>query len=77
MTTVYFRLIAEAVVWPVILLVSPLLVLPFGRQVAIANILLDVRAAVTPLGSWKVHLINPPTSGQLGRDVVPLMHSVL
>ena len=74
--TVFFRLAASAVVWPVIFLLSVLL-LPFGREMAVANILLDVTAETTPPGSWTVHLIAPPTSEELGKDVLPLMHSVV
>jgi hypothetical protein len=75
-TTVFFRLAASAVVWPVIVLLSVLL-LPIGREVALANILLDVTAETTPPGSWMVHLMEPPTSEELGKDVLPLMHSVV
>jgi hypothetical protein len=63
-------------VWPVIVLLSVLL-LPIGREVALANILLDVTAETTPPGSWMVHLMEPPTSEELGKDVLPLMHSVV
>lgn len=74
--TVFFRLAASAVVWPVIILLSVLL-LPFGREVAMANILLDVTAEATPPGSWIVHLIEPPTSKELNKDALPLMHSLV
>jgi len=53
-----------------------LLVLPFGWQVAFANILLDVTAESTPPGSWEIHLIEPPTSEEIGGPVPPLMHKV-
>jgi hypothetical protein len=76
MTTVFFRLVASAVVWPVIGLLSVLL-LPFGKEIAMANILLDVTAETTPAGSWMVHLIEPPTSEELGKDTLPLMRCVV
>jgi hypothetical protein len=75
-TTVMFRLAASAVVWPVIGLLSVLL-LPFGKEMAMANILLDVTAETTPPGSWMVHLIEPPTSKELGKDMRPLMHCMV
>lgn len=42
-----------------------------------ANILLDVTAEATPPGSWIVHLIEPPTSKELNKDALPLMHSLV
>jgi len=74
--TLPFLLLASAVMWPVILLLSVLL-LPFGWEVALANILLDVTAETTPTGSWTLYLVEPPTTGELGKDVLPLMHSVV
>jgi hypothetical protein len=52
------------------------LLLPFGREIAKANIRLDVTAETTPVGSWTVHLVEPPTIKDLHRDTLPLMHSV-
>lgn len=75
-TTVFFRIATAAVVWPVIGLLSGFL-LPFGREVAMANILLNVTAEPTPPGSWTVHLMEPPTSQELDASEVPLMHSVI
>lgn len=75
-TTLFIRLMASAVVWPVVGLLSVLL-LPFGWEVAMANILLEVTAETTPPGAWTVHLMEPPTAAELGRDVAPLMHSVV
>jgi len=66
-----------ALIWLIIIpLLSLLLVLPFGWQVAFANILLDVTADTTPPGSWEIHLIEPPTSKEVGAPVPPLMHKV-
>jgi hypothetical protein len=66
-----------ALIWLIIIpLLSLLLVLPFGWQVAFANILLDVTADTTPPGSWEIHLIEPPTSEEVGAPVPPLMHWV-
>lgn len=66
----------SAMLWLVIALLSLLLVIPFGWQAAVANILLDVTAENTPPGSWEIHLIEPPTSEELGGAVPPSMHSV-
>ena len=71
-----FLVLAAAVMWPITIMLSVLL-LGFGWEVALANILLDVTAETTPTGSWRVHLLDPPTSADLGQDVVPLMHSVV
>ena len=68
--------LASSVVWPVIVLLS-ILLLPFGREVAMANILLDVTAETTPVGSWTVHLVEPPTIQELDKDILPLLHSVV
>lgn len=66
-----------ALIWLIIIpLLSLLLVLPFGWQAAFANILLDVTADTTPPGSWEIHLIEPPTSEEIGGPVPPLMHKV-
>jgi len=65
-----------ALTWLIIPLLSVLLVLPFGWQAALANILLDVTAENTPPGSWEIHLIEPPTSEEIGGPVPPLMHKV-
>jgi hypothetical protein len=62
--------------WLMIPVLSMLLVLPFGWQVALANLLLDVTAETTPLGSWETHLIEPPSSEEIGGPVPPLMHKV-
>jgi hypothetical protein len=35
-----------------------------------------VTAETTPTGSWTVHLIDPPTTEELGTDVLPLMVSI-
>lgn len=71
-----FLLLASALIWPTTIVLSVLL-LGFGWEVALANVLLDVTAETTPTGSWKVHLLDPPTSAELGQGVFPLMHSVV
>lgn len=72
----YFGSVLAMLCWLIIPVLSMLLVLPFGWQAALANILLDVTAETTPPGSWKIHLIEPPTSEELGGPVPPLMHKV-
>ena len=73
--TTPFRFAIGMVVWPVLLLLS-ILLLPFGREVALANLLLDVTAETTPAGDWKVHLMEPPTTKELEKDAPPLINSV-
>ncbi|MCX6214109.1 alpha/beta fold hydrolase [Spirosoma sp.] len=72
--TFFFQLPGAVVAWPVSLLLI-ILLLPFGWEIALANILLDVTAESTPIGSWRVQLWEPPTSDSLVAR--PLMHSVL
>jgi hypothetical protein len=74
--TIYIRVAAESVVWPIIFLLSVFL-LPLGWETAIANILLDITAETTPAGSWRIHLIDPPPRADSGNDSLPLMHSVV
>ena len=69
-------MVVAMLTWLIIPLLSLLLVLPFGWQAALANILLDVTAESTPPGSWEIHLIEPPTSEEIGVPVPPLMHRV-
>ena len=61
--------------WLMIALLS-ILMLPFGWQVAVANILLDVTAETTPPGCWEVQLIEAPASEELEVAAPPLMHKV-
>jgi hypothetical protein len=68
-------IIAE-LVWYVIILLSLLMVLPFGWQAALANFFLDVTVDSTPVGTWEVHLINPPTGRHLDASAPPMMHAV-
>jgi len=72
--TLPLRLVTSALLWPVIATLSILLVAPFGWQAAVANLFLDVTVDTTPVGSWEIHLVNPPTSEELGVPVPPLMH---
>jgi hypothetical protein len=77
--TASLRLVVASMVWPTIFLLSVFL-LPFGWKIALANILLDVTAETTPVGSsWNVHLVMPE-----GRDYprdemqnIQLMHSII
>jgi hypothetical protein len=56
--TMPVRLAVAALVWPVVLALSLILLL-FGWEVAVANILLDVSTESAPEGSWTVHLKEP------------------
>jgi hypothetical protein len=71
-----FLLLKSALVWPVIVVLSALLILPFGWQVAVANIFLDVTSDPTPIGSWEMHLVEPATSRELGVSIPHLSHMV-
>jgi hypothetical protein len=75
LATIGPKIIVSAFVWPVMFMLSVLL-LPFGWEVAKANILLDVTAETTPVGSWMVHLVETPTTQELVRDTPSLIHSV-
>jgi len=69
-------LLISILIWPMIVLLSVFL-LPFGWRIALANILLDVTAETTPLGSsWTVHVLPPPAKSEL-KDATPLMHSTV
>jgi len=72
-----FRILVSLLTWPTIAILSLFLWLPFGWEVALANILLDVTGETTPTGSWTVHMFQAPTARELGTDAVPLMHSVV
>lgn len=74
--TAPFRLGVSVLTWPTVFVLS-LFLLPFGVEVAMANILLEVTAEAAPPGSWMVHMFEPPTSTEMGTDTVPLMHSVV
>ena len=66
-----------ALTWPIILLLSLFLVIPFGWEVAVANVLLDASAEATPLGAWAVHTVAPLTSVETDSDDIPLVHSAI
>ena len=70
------RLLVAAFLWPVMGVLSVLLLFPFGWQTALANLLLDVTTETTPIGEWEIHLVRPPTAEELGVPVPPLMHVV-
>jgi len=77
--TAILRLLVSLMVWPMILLLSVLL-LPFGWRIALANVLLDVTAETTPVGSsWNVHLVLPESRDHPGDEMhsIPLMHSII
>ncbi|HSK29333.1 MAG TPA: hypothetical protein VLA17_05165, partial [Candidatus Limnocylindria bacterium] len=60
-----------------IIMVLSITLLPFGWQVALSNILLDITAETTPPGTWEVNQIVP-THGQVqAGHVKPLQHSVV
>ncbi|WP_139031404.1 hypothetical protein [Bradyrhizobium sp. ORS 375] len=71
----YCASVLAMLTWLIIPVLS-LLLMPFGWQVALANILLNVTAEAVPPGSWEIHLIEPPTSEEVGGPVPPLMHQV-
>jgi len=53
------------------------LLLPFGRQIALASVFLDVTAETTPPGEWTVHLLTEePRLGRAG-ELQPLQHSMV
>ena len=77
--TASLRFVISLMVWPMILLLSVFLFLPFGWRIALANVLLDVTAETTPVGSsWNVHLVLPE-SKEPGDEIhnIPLMHSII
>jgi hypothetical protein len=59
--TFVFRVAAGAVLLPVMIVVSVLLV-PFGTGLALASMFLDVTAETTPIGAWTVHQLPPPVA---------------
>ena len=69
--TFVFRVLAGAVLLPVMIVVSVLLV-PFGTGFAFASMFLDVTAETTPIGEWTVHQLPPRVA--VGPNV-PLSHS--
>ena len=71
------RLAVAVLTWPIILLLSLFLVIPFGWEVAVANVLLDASAEATPLGAWTVHTVAPLTSVEIDSDDIPLVHSAI
>jgi hypothetical protein len=70
------RVIAAALLWPMIAVLSALLVIPFGWQAAVANAFLDVTVEATPVGSWTVHLVDVPTSADAGEHAPRLAHRI-
>jgi hypothetical protein len=69
--TFVFRVAAGAVLLPVMIVVSVLLV-PFGTGLAFASMFLDVTAETTPIGEWTVHQLPPRVAVDAN---VPLSHS--
>jgi len=78
MATLLFDFLVGGVLLGVILLLS-ITLLPFGRQVALSNVLLDVTAETTPPGDWEMHLLTPAEhvdgTGQMAA-ADPLRHSI-
>jgi hypothetical protein len=68
-------IVAEFALFIAVLL-SLLMVITFGWQAALANIFLDVTIDSTQVGTWEVHLIDPPTGRQLDASIPPMMHAV-
>jgi hypothetical protein len=69
-------LITSVLLWPLLAILSALLILPFGWQAAVSNLFLDVFVDTTPVGSWEIHLIDPPASEQLGVPIPSLGHTI-
>ncbi len=66
----------SAILFAIIIVLS-ITLLPFGWQVALSNILLDVTAETTPPGTWEVTQIEPTHNQVQAGDVQPLQHSVV
>jgi hypothetical protein len=77
MATFVPRLITLAMIWPLILLLAAITLLPFGWQIALASVFLDVTAEPVPPGCWKVHQFEPPRRNEAEQDNLSLMHSVI
>jgi hypothetical protein len=71
------RLLVAALIWPLVLWLALLLWLPFGWQIAVGNILLDVTTETTPLGEWTVHHLDAPSAKELGHNAPGLTHSLV
>jgi len=70
------QFVINALLLAIIILLS-ITLLPFGWQVALSNIVLDITAETTPPGRWEVNQIElSPRQVQAG-DVQPLQHSVV
>jgi len=77
MATFPFRVAVMFLTWPIIILLSMILLVPFGPRGAIANIFLEISAESTPPGDWLVHLIEPPPpDDRSAQGEVPLRHSI-
>jgi hypothetical protein len=70
------RFISGILLWPTMVALSLLMVLPFGWQVAVANLFLDVSVDSTPVGTWSMHLVEAATSTELRRASPLLVHQV-
>jgi hypothetical protein len=70
------QIVTGVVLFAAIVVLSATL-LPFGRQVALGNIVLDVTAETTPPGTWLVHQIGAALVGSVPDDAQPLQHSVV
>jgi hypothetical protein len=68
---------AAAIVAPLAFALTILLVLPFGRSLAVYSFLLEMSAEATPIGTWTVRQYKPVLSDtSVGRQAAPaLTHS--
>jgi pimeloyl-ACP methyl ester carboxylesterase len=70
-------LFVPALLWlPVAMFVALLMLVPFGWQAAAANLLLDISAEATPMGTHRVQLVAPATHEESGSAAPPQAHAV-
>ena len=74
--TIVFKFITLIILFPVIFLLS-LVLIPFGWEIAFANLLINVNAEPTPPGHWNLHLLEPSLSHSEIYYDQPLMHSLV
>ena len=71
------RVLAAAVIWPVVAVLMLVLTPVFGPSIAGANILLDVTAETTPLGAWTVHLFGIGSDDKGSNSGTEMQHSLI
>ena len=70
-------LFLPALLWlPVAMFVALLMLVPFGWQAAAANLLLDISAEATPMGTHRVHLVEPATHQETRSAAPQQAHAV-